>query len=90
VTAALLDLLGQALWLALALALPLLAAALIAGAVSGVVGAVTQVQDSAVGFALRLAAVAVTLLALAPAMASRLAAFTSAALALIDRAASGG
>lgn len=82
-TPALVALVRDGALLALALLAPLVAAALIAGALSAVVGAVTQVRDPALGFAPRLAAVALALALTAPIIASRLEAFATRALAAI-------
>jgi type III secretory pathway component EscS len=79
------SLMAQALLLALWLALPLLVATVIAGVVTGVLGAITQVQDPAVGLGIRVAAVAVALVAFAPFLAHQLLAFAQEAMAMLGR-----
>lgn len=82
-TPSLVALVREGALLALALLTPLIAAALIAGALSAIVGAVTQVRDPALGFAPRLAAVALAVVFTAPIIASRLQAFATRALVAI-------
>lgn len=82
-TSALVALLREGALLALALLAPLVAAALIAGAMSAIVGAVTQVRDPALGFAPRLAAVALAVALTAPLIAHQLQTFTTRALSAI-------
>ena len=82
-TSALVALLREGALLALALLAPLIAATLIAGAMSAIVGAVTQVRDPALGFAPRLAAVALAVALTAPVIATQLSAFTTRALTAI-------
>jgi type III secretion protein S len=80
----------QALLLALALAMPVVIAAVVGGVVSGLLGAMTQVQDAAIGVALRLAAAAATLVFFGPTLAARLLAFGREIMALVERAAQAG
>jgi flagellar biosynthetic protein FliQ len=75
VTQALVALVREGLLLALLLAAPMLVAALIAGVIAGLVGAFTQIQDPAVGFVPRVAAVGAALVLFAPAIARQLEAF---------------
>lgn len=82
-TGALVALVREGALLALALLAPLVAAAVLAGALSALVGAVTQVRDPALGFAPRLAAVALAVVLTAPVVSARLEAFTARALGAI-------
>ncbi len=76
-TASLVGLVRDGLLLALVVAAPLLVAALIAGIVTGVVGAFTQIQDPAVGLALRVAAIGLALVVFAPSIGHQLEAFAN-------------
>jgi flagellar biosynthetic protein FliQ len=76
VTASLVELVREALVLALWLAAPLLVAALIAGVAAGLVGALTQIHDPAVGLVARAAALGLALAMFAPSIARQLDAFT--------------
>lgn len=82
-TSALVGLARDGALLALALLAPLVVAAVIAGAMSAIIGAVTQVRDAALGFAPRLAAIAIAVVITAPVIATRLQAFTTRAMAAI-------
>jgi flagellar biosynthesis protein FliQ len=75
VTASLVALAREGLLLALLLAAPLLVAALIAGVITGLVGAITQIQDPAVGLVPRVAAVGIAIVLFAPSIAHQLEAF---------------
>jgi flagellar biosynthesis protein FliQ len=77
VTASLVALVREGVVLALFLAAPLLVAVLIAGILTGLVGAVTQIQDPAVGMVPRVAAVGIALVVCAPSIAHQLEAFAS-------------
>ena len=85
----LVTLLGQALLLALLLALPFLVAALVAGVVTGLLGALTQVQDAAVGLVVRIAAMAAVGVAFGPFMANKLTRFGHEVMAIVGRVAGG-
>lgn len=76
-TASLVAVLREGVLLALLLAAPLLVAALIAGVVTGLVGAVTQVQDPAIGMVPRVAAVGVAIVLFAGPIARQLEAFAT-------------
>ena len=76
-TASLVALVREGVVLALFLAAPLLVAVLIAGILTGLVGAVTQIQDPAVGMVPRVAAVGIALVVFAPSIAHQLEAFAS-------------
>jgi len=80
----------EGLLLALLLAAPLLVAALIAGVLTGLVGAVTQVQDPAVGLVPRVAAVGAAIVLFAPSIAHQLDAFASRIWPLIASIGAGG
>ena len=67
----------DALYLALLVSAPALLASFIVGGVAGVVQAATQIQDPALGFVPRLAAVAVALTAGGTWMGARLVEFTT-------------
>ena len=74
-TASLVALVREGVVLALFLAAPLLVAVLIAGILTGLVGAVTQIQDPAVGLVPRVAAVGIALVVFAPSIAHQLEVF---------------
>ena len=76
-TQGLVALMREGLLLALLLAAPVLVAALVAGAIAGLIGAVTQIQDPAVGLAPRVAAVGIALALFAPSIARQLEAFAT-------------
>jgi len=90
VTAGLVALVREGMLLVLLLAAPLLVAALIAGVITGLVGAVTQVQDPAVGLAPRVAAVGAAIVLFGPSIAHQLAAFAAKLWPLIIAAGSVG
>jgi flagellar biosynthesis protein FliQ len=90
VTASLIGLVREGLLLALLLAAPLLVAALIAGVITGLVGAVTQVQDPAIGLVPRVAAVGAAIVLFAPSIAHQLDAFASRIWPLIAAIGTGG
>lgn len=77
VTAELVVLGQQALFLALLLSLPPLAAALLAGLVTATMSAFTQIQDSSLAHLPRLVAVALTLALLAPWMSDQITTFAT-------------
>lgn len=81
----LIALLQQALLLALWISVPMLGATALAGVVTGMVGAITQVQDAAVGLALRVVAVVLVLVALGPFMIRRMLAFGNEVMGLLHR-----
>ena len=89
-TESLIGLLREGLLLALVLAAPALAGALLAGVVIGLVGAVTQIDDPAVGLVPRVAGVAIALAIASPLIASQLGAFARQVLALLPAAGAGG
>jgi flagellar biosynthesis protein FliQ len=74
---ALVALVREAGLLALWLAAPFVVASLAAGVVTGLIGAMTQIQDPAIGLAPRVAAVGVALALFAPSIASQLEAVAS-------------
>lgn len=76
-TASLASLVREGMLLVLLLAAPLLVAALIAGVISGLVGAVTQIQDPAVGLVPRVAAVGAAIVLFGPSIAHQLEAFSA-------------
>ncbi len=88
-TASLAAVVREGLLLALLLAAPFLVAALLAGLVTGLVGAITQVQDPAVGLVARVAAVGVALVLFAPSVAHQLEAFATKLWPLITAAGGG-
>ncbi len=73
----------EAVLLALLLAAPALLGALVAGVITGLLGAVTQVNDPAVGMVVRVAGVAAALAIAAPMIARQLGAFGQHVLAAI-------
>jgi type III secretory pathway component EscS len=75
VTANLVAFVREGVLLALLLAAPVLVAAVVAGILTGLVGAITQVQDPAVGLLPRVAAVGVAIALFAPSIAHQLVAF---------------
>jgi flagellar biosynthesis protein FliQ len=77
VTAELAALVREAVLLALLVAAPLLVAALVAGIVTGLVGAVTQIQDPAIGTVARVAAVGLAIALFAPSIAHQVLAFAA-------------
>jgi len=77
VTASLADLVREAILLALLIAAPFLVAALVAGIVTGLVGAVTQIQDPAVGMVARVAAVGIAIAMFAPSIAHQVETFAA-------------
>ena len=79
----------EGLLLALLLAAPLLVAALLAGIVTGLIGAITQIQDPAVGLVPRVAAVGVALVLFAPSIAHQLEAFANKLWPLVTAAGGG-
>lgn len=89
-TPSLLALVREGLLLALLLAAPLLVAALIAGVLTGLVGAVTQVQDPAIGLVPRVAAVGAAILMFAPSIAHQLEAFAGRIWPLVTQIGLGG
>ena len=76
-TPALAGLLREGMLLVLLLAAPLLIAALLAGIVAGLLGAFTQIQDPAIGVALRVAAVGAALVMFAPSIGTQLQTFAA-------------
>lgn len=76
-TAGLAALVREGMLLVLLLAAPLLVAALLAGIVTGLIGAVTQIQDPAVGLVPRVAAVGAAIVLFGPSIAHQLEAFTA-------------
>lgn len=76
-TQSLVALMREGLLLALLLAAPLLVAALVAGVITGLIGALTQIQDPAVGLVPRVAAVGIALVLFAPSIGRQLDAFTA-------------
>ena len=89
-TAGLVALVREGMLLVLLLAAPLLVAALVAGVITGLVGAVTQVQDPAVGLAPRVAAVGAAIVLFGPSIAHQLEAFVAKLWPLIIVAGSAG
>ncbi|HET8538419.1 MAG TPA: flagellar biosynthetic protein FliQ [Anaeromyxobacter sp.] len=84
---ALLQLVREALVVALLVSAPPLGAALVVGAATGVLQAATQVQEPTVGVVPRLVAVLVALAVAAPWIGARVARFAAECLALATRAA---
>jgi flagellar biosynthesis protein FliQ len=76
---------ARAFELALLLSLPVLAASLVAGLISGVVQAATQVQDPALSFVPKLAAVALVLALAASWIGDRVVSFATSLLADLSR-----
>ena len=89
-TAGVVAVVREGLVLALLLAAPLLVAALVAGVVSGLIGALTQIQDPALGLVSRVAAVGIALVVFAPSIARQLEAFAARLWPLITAAGAGG
>lgn len=89
-TASLAALVREGVLLALLLAAPILVAALIAGVVTGFVGAITQVQDPALGMVPRVAAVGAAIVLFAPSIAHQLEAFAGRIWPLITAIGAGG
>jgi type III secretion protein S len=89
VTPSLVDVVREGLLLALLLAAPLLVAALVAGVITGLVGAVTQVQDPAVGLVPRVAAVGAAIVLFAPSIGHQLDVFASRLWPLVAAASAG-
>jgi flagellar biosynthesis protein FliQ len=89
VTQSLVAVVREGLLLALLLAAPLLVAALLAGIVTGLLGAITQIQDPAVGLVPRVAAVGVALVLFAPSIAHQLVAFANKLWPLVTAAGGG-
>jgi len=89
VTQSLVAVVREGLLLALLLAAPLLVAALLAGIVTGLIGAITQIQDPAVGLVPRVAAVGVALVLFAPSIAHQLEAFANKLWPLVTAAGGG-
>jgi flagellar biosynthesis protein FliQ len=90
VTASLVALAREGMLLALLLAAPLLVAALIAGIFTGLIGAFTQLQDPAIGFVPRVAAVGAAVALFAPSIAGQLDAFASRLWPLVAAVGAGG
>ncbi|MBP6631125.1 MAG: flagellar biosynthetic protein FliQ [Kofleriaceae bacterium] len=89
-SAALLALAREGVLLALVLVAPVLLAALAAGVVTGLIRAVTQVDDPAVALVPRVAAVAVAVVLMAPAIGRAASAFAGKALLLVQQVGLGG
>jgi type III secretion HrpO family protein len=82
VSAAILHLGREALWLALLLSAPPLGAALLVGLITGLLQAATQLQEHAIGAVPRIGAVIVALVVAGPWIGARLARFAAEVLAL--------
>ncbi len=85
-TGQLAGLVREGMLLVLLLAAPLLIAALIAGVITGLVGAVTQIQDPAIGLVPRVAAVGAAIVLFGPSIAHQLEAFAAKLWPLITAA----
>jgi flagellar biosynthetic protein FliQ len=86
VTGQLAGLVREGMLLVLLLAAPLLVAALVAGVLAGLVGAVTQIQDPAIGLVPRVAAVGAAIVLFGPSIAHQLEAFSAKLWPLITAA----
>jgi flagellar biosynthesis protein FliQ len=89
VTPALTGLVREGMLLVLLLAAPLLVAALIAGVITGLIGAITQIQDPAVGLVPRVAAVGAAIVLFGPSIAHQLEAFAAKLWPIITAVGSG-
>jgi flagellar biosynthetic protein FliQ len=89
VTESLLAALKDGVALAILIAAPVLVAALIAGVLAGLLGALTQIDDPAVGLVIRVAAIAIALAIFTPAIARELADLATHLGAMIARIGAG-
>jgi flagellar biosynthetic protein FliQ len=89
-TASLVAIAREGLLLVLLLAAPFVVAAVIAGIVSGLIAAFTQLQDPAIGTAVRVAAVGVAIVLFAPSIGHQLAAFMARLWPMITAAGTAG